>query len=273
MCIRDSNCNGLIDDEITEAINVFAGGPTIFCQGNTVLLSATYSGTSIQWKKNGTNIPGATSPTYSVNKSGNYTAVTTSPCGTATSSTINVTVNKNPNASISAGGATTFCAGGSVTLTEVPVAGCSYQWYKGASAIAGATSTNYIATTAGNYKCRVTKTASGCFKNSNAISVTVPCKEGEELINNENSFTIYPNPNNGTFTFSASSASFGSLLEINNCTLQIFNSIGEIVFSQRLSATDGNIYETISIENLSSGIYFLRLNNDIHHAQHTLIIN
>ncbi|MBP8915223.1 MAG: FG-GAP repeat protein, partial [Chitinophagales bacterium] len=207
----DDNCNGLIDDEITETINISAGGPIIFCQGGSVLLTATYSGASVQWKKNGANIPGATSSTYSVNKSGNYTAVTTSPCGTATSSTINVTVNKNPNASISAGGATTFCAGGSVTLTEVPVAGCSYQWYKGASSIAGATSTNYIATTAGNYKCRVTKTASGCFKNSNTIIVTVPCKEGEELIKEENNnFTIFPNPNSGTFNLAFTSSTGGT---------------------------------------------------------------
>ena len=200
----DDNCNGVVDEDVIETISISPGGATTFCQGNTVLLSATYSGTSVQWKKNGVNIPGATSSTYSVNKSGNYAAVTTSLCGTATSSTIIVTVSKNPNASISADGATTFCAGGNVTLTEIPIAGCSYQWYKGASAIAGATSTNYIATTAGNYKCRVTKTASGCFKNSNIISVSVPCKEGEELINN-NSISIFPNPNNGTFTINFSS--------------------------------------------------------------------
>jgi hypothetical protein len=52
---------------------------------------------------------------------------------TATSSLINVTVNKNPNANITAGGATTFCAGGSVTLSEAPVGGSTYQWYKGAA--------------------------------------------------------------------------------------------------------------------------------------------
>ncbi|MFZ1592194.1 MAG: MopE-related protein, partial [Chitinophagales bacterium] len=153
----DDNCNGLIDDGITETIAISAGGPITFCQGGTVLLTATYSGTSVLWKKNGTNIPGATSPTYTVTTKGNYSCVTTSDCGTAESTTIFVNVIKNPNASISAGGPTTFCAGGSVVLTEVAVAGCSYQWYKGASPIAGATSLTYTATTAGNYKCRVTK--------------------------------------------------------------------------------------------------------------------
>ncbi|MFZ1635759.1 MAG: hypothetical protein WAT43_17870, partial [Chitinophagales bacterium] len=69
----DDNCNGLIDDGITESISISAGGATTFCQGGNVILSAAYSGTSLQWKKNGTNIPGATSSTYSVTTKGNYT--------------------------------------------------------------------------------------------------------------------------------------------------------------------------------------------------------
>ncbi|MFI5172859.1 MAG: hypothetical protein ACHQFW_10735, partial [Chitinophagales bacterium] len=255
----DDNCNGLIDDDVIETINISAAGPTTFCQGNTVLLSAIFSGASVQWKKNGTNIAGATSSNYSVNKTGDYTAVTTSPCGTATSTIIHVTVNKNPTASITAGGATTFCAGGSVTLTEAAVAGSTYQWYKGASAIAGATSTNYIATTAGNYKCRVTKTASGCFKNSNTITVTVPCKEGEELISNEEAFSIYPNPNNGTFTINALRP-LCALCETNNTWMEVYNPLGQLIYSQNLNSSTGNINETISIpedaahNNLSSGI-------------------
>ena len=283
----DDNCNGLIDDAIVETINISAGSPIIFCQGGNVLLTATYSGTSVQWKKNGINITGATSSTYSVIKTGDYTCVTTSPCGTATSSIIHVIVNKNPAASISAAGATTFCAGGSVTLNEVPVTGSSYQWFKGASAIAGATFTNYIATTAGNYKCRVTKTASGCFKNSNTIVVTVPCKEGEELMNEENNnFTIFPNPNTGTFNLvynvptgatSPYGGPWGPISPLKGgpmgvTTLEIFNSLGQQIHSQQINSCDGNINETISINNLSSGIYYIRMRtNDIHYEKKLII--
>ncbi len=239
-------------------------------------LTATYSGATVQWRKNGTNIAGAISSTYSVTKTGDYTCVTTSPCGTATSSIIHVIVNKNPAASITAGGATTFCAGGSVTLIELPVTGCSYQWYKGASTIAGATSTNYIATTAGNYKCRVTKTASGCFKNSNTIVVTVPCKEGEELLAENNNFTIFPNPNNGTFNLVFNSQ-FGGASPLEGgprgvTTLEIFNSLGQLIYSKQIHSADGNINETITIDNLSSGIYFVRLSNGNNYSEQKLII-
>ncbi|MFI5170965.1 MAG: FG-GAP-like repeat-containing protein [Chitinophagales bacterium] len=279
----DDDCNGSIDDDIIETINISADDPTIFCQGGSVLLTATYSGTSVQWKKNGTNIPGAISSTYSVIKSGNYTAVTTSPCGTATSSLIHVTVNKNPPASITAAGATTFCAGGSVILTANSGAGLSYQWYKNGTAITGATAINYTAITAGNYKCRVTKTASGCFKNSNTITVTVPCREGftadEHPINSR--FEIYPNPNNGTFTITSeliSEAESTSPLEGRLRGVTIYNSLGEVVFSKELctassgNSNDGNINETISLENIPSGIYFIRLQNGIVYSEQKLII-
>ncbi|MFI5171104.1 MAG: T9SS type A sorting domain-containing protein [Chitinophagales bacterium] len=277
----DDDCNTYVDDGVIETISISAGGATTFCQGGNVLLSAIYSGTSVQWKKNGVNIPGAIASTYLANKSGNYTAVTTSPCGTVTSLTIIVTVNNNPSASITAGGATTFCAGGSVTLTEAAVAGSTYQWYKGASAIAGATSTNYIATTAGNYKCRVTKTASGCFKNSNAITVTVPCRESQnhDLLDLEDSqdFVIYPNPNNGTFTINALWPRC-ALCDNNASILEIYNSLGQVIHSQIIDSSDGIINKTISIsegscgDNLPAGIYFIKLSaGDLHYQQKLII--
>ncbi|MBK7442833.1 MAG: T9SS type A sorting domain-containing protein [Bacteroidetes bacterium] len=247
----DDNCNGLIDDGITETISISAGGPITFCQGSSVSLTATYSGATVQWKKNGTNIPGATSATYNVTTKGNYSCVTTSACGTAESTPIFVNVIKNPNASISAGGPTTFCAGGSVVLTEVAVAGCTYQWYKGASPIAGATSLTYTATTSGNYKCRVTKAATGCYKNSNAIAVSVPCREGlpageaGELVENET--VIYPNPALNVLT-----------IKTNNNQIKIINlydALGRLINSQ--IASENEVF--LNVENLPAGTYFIQI--------------
>jgi len=262
----DDDCNAIVDEGITETISISAGGATTFCQGGNVLLTATHSGTSLQWKKNGTNIAGATSSTYSANKTGNYTCETTSTCDSELSNSISVTVNKNPPATISAGGATTFCAGGSVVLSANTGAGLSYQWYKGASVIAGAISINYTATTAGNYKCRVTKTATGCFKNSSVISVSVPCREGEELMN-LNLFSIYPNPATKTFTISAKLNS-----EIHYSTIEIYNNIGQLVYSKQISSSYGDINEVIKINNLTTGIYLVKLiNNDIEFEENLLI--
>ena len=124
----DDDCDAIIDEDITETISISAAGPTTFCQGGNVLLTAVHSGETVQWKKNGVNIPGATSETYFAMTKATFTCVTTSDCGTATSSGIIVNVNKSPVATIIAGGATTFCAGGSVVLTANAGGGLSYQW-------------------------------------------------------------------------------------------------------------------------------------------------
>ena len=248
----DDNCNGLIDDGITESISIAAGGPVSFCQGGSVVLTATYTGATVQWKKNGVSLPGATSASYTATTKGTYTCTTTSDCGTVTSSSILVNVLKNPNASISAGGPTTFCAGGSVMLTEIPSAGCSYQWYKGAAPIAGATTTTYLATTAGNYKCRVTKTATGCYKNSNAIAVSVPCREGlsageaEEADALLNDLSVYPNPAHHFITIESS-----FMLPVD---IQIRTISGQLIAQQVMHS---GTFE-LDISAWPSGVYYLQ---------------
>ena len=260
----DDDCNGIVDDGLTETISISAGGPIIFCQGGNVILTATFTGATVQWKKGGVSIPGATASTYTVNTQGVYTCTTMGDCGSATSTGIAVTVNKNPTASITAGGATTFCAGGSVVLTANAGGGLSYQWYKGAVTIAGATSINYTATIAGNYKCRVTKIATGCFKNSNTIAVTVPCKEANEIENEP--LLIYPNPSTGQFTIS------GEIVSSENTTIQIYNNIGEIVYSKHINSDNFILNESIEL-NQPSGIYVVRLNIGRTVVENKLIIN
>lgn len=245
----DDNCNGVADDGVIETISISAAGATTFCSGGSVGLTAVHTGVTLQWKKNGVIIPGATGVTYTATKTGDYTCQTTSACGTATSTVIPVLVNKTPSASISAGGPTTFCAGGSVTLTETPVGGSSYQWYKGASVITGATSTTYVATTAGNYKCRVTKTATGCFKNSNTITVSVVCREGDILA--ESSFQLYPNPTSDFITIET------DLPTVK--TIHLTDALGQVL--QTITTSKNTI--TIDLKTVSSGVYFIRMEDTV----------
>jgi hypothetical protein len=78
-----------------------------------------------------------------------------------------------PTASISANATTTFCAGGSVTLSAATnISGGTYQWFRDGSAINGATGSTYQAGQTGNYSVVVSKTGS-CSATSNTIAVTV----------------------------------------------------------------------------------------------------
>ncbi|MBK7384162.1 MAG: hypothetical protein IPI81_12680 [Flavobacteriales bacterium] len=152
--------------------NVTASGSTSFCTGGNVVLSAsTGSGYTYQWKKNGTNISGATSSAYTATTSGAYSLVITAGACSSTSASTTVTVNTAPTATISASGVTTFCSGGSVTLTANSGTGYTYQWRNNGANISGATSSSYTATASGSYSVIVTN--GGCSTTSSPTTVTV----------------------------------------------------------------------------------------------------
>ncbi|MBO9700104.1 MAG: T9SS type A sorting domain-containing protein [Sporocytophaga sp.] len=75
------------------------------------------------------------------------------------------------SAIISASGATTFCEGGSVTLTSS--VGSSYLWKNGTTQVA--TTQTYVAKTSGNYTVEVTD-ANGCKAVAAATNVTIQNK-------------------------------------------------------------------------------------------------
>ena len=105
----------------------------------------------------------------------------------------------------------------------------------------------YIATTAGNYKCRVTKTATGCYKNSNTIPVTITCKENNNESQNE--LTVYPNPANQNIVILTNF--------IGENTITIIDAVGNNVMQMNTSET---LLE-INISNLPAGMYSVLLQN------------
>jgi hypothetical protein len=145
-------------------------GPTTICGGNSVTLQ-TASGNAYQWRRNGSNINGATSSSYTVTQAGAYTVRVTNGGVTTTSAAVTITVVTMPAATISANGPTTFSAGGSVVLSTPTGTGFSYTWLRNGAAIAGASTSSYTATVAGNYSVTVANGA--CAKTSNSITVAV----------------------------------------------------------------------------------------------------
>lgn len=106
--------------------------------------------------------------------SGNISVAGSNSCGNGTSSSLAVTVNPAPAAPvITANGPVSICTPGSVVLSFTPVAGVSYQWRKNSVNIAGQTSSNYTATTAGNYDVVATFASipAQTFTNSSVVSI------------------------------------------------------------------------------------------------------
>jgi hypothetical protein len=141
---------------------ITASGPTTFCQGDVVTLTAP-AGYSYNWRLGSTSVGSAQSLTTGA--AGSYTVTVTNAGGCSTTSQLVVlTVTPLPNASITASGPTTFCAGGSVTLTAS--SGSSYLWSN------GATTPSITASASGNYSVTVTN-ANGCSATSSPTTVTV----------------------------------------------------------------------------------------------------
>jgi hypothetical protein len=148
------------------------GGPTTFCEGGSVTLtSSTASGN--QWYLNGNPIGGATNQEYIAIASGDYTVTeTANSCTSTSSSAAAVIVNPLPaTPTITPDGPTTFCEGGSVTLTSSNATG--NQWYLNGNLIGGASAQTYPATASGDYTVVVTDTNNCLSAPSTATSVTV----------------------------------------------------------------------------------------------------
>ena len=250
----DDNCNVTIDEGVVSA-TITPGGPTSFCKGTNVVLSANAGvGYTYQWTKNGNNIGGATSINYTATQTGNYAVKVTVTGGCfATSATTVVTVNPTPTATVTTPDGTDLCGHVNVRLKANNGAGLTYQWYKGATAIGGATALTYFATTTGNYKVKVTN-ATGCSKTSAATSIVKTCRE-ELMINNEE-FNIYPNPAANNF-----------IVELNTtateivATIKLFNLIGEEIYFMNATVINGSISERITIQNvIPGGVYIIKVN-------------
>ncbi|HJQ22516.1 MAG TPA: HYR domain-containing protein [Blastocatellia bacterium] len=134
------------------------------CQGTSVILDSD-SATGIQWWKDGSPIPGAGQQSYTVTATaltagGVYTAqLNALGCHSQFGRNITITVTPTPaTPTINAGGKTTFCQGGSVTLTSSSATG--NQWYLNNNSIGGATGNTYNATASGSYT--VVVTTNGC---------------------------------------------------------------------------------------------------------------
>lgn len=137
---------------------ISASGATTFCQGGSVVLTAS-AGASYLWSN------GATTASVSVNNTQNISVIVTNANGCSAASDItSVVVNALPVATISSLNGNSFCQGSSVTL--VASTGSSYLWSTGAITQSVTLSTTQTVT--------VTITnANGCTSTSAPFSVTM----------------------------------------------------------------------------------------------------
>ncbi len=147
------------------ALTVTANGPTTFCSGLNVVLSAsTTSGATYQWRRNNSNISGATTPNYTATQTGSYTVRRTVSGVTTTSSAVAVSVNPLPTLATSASptNATVSVAASGATAPY------TYLWNTSPSQ----TTATATVTASGTYSVSVTA-ATGCRSSAN-VTIALP---------------------------------------------------------------------------------------------------
>ncbi|MBA3899572.1 MAG: T9SS type A sorting domain-containing protein, partial [Bacteroidetes bacterium] len=250
-CINVSQQTTITTQTLTATIS--ADGPTTFCDGDSVLMNAnTGNGFTYQWKRNGTNISGATAAFHTAYDAGNYTVEIKVIAALSTSQAILVTKDPAIIATITASGPTTNGID-SIVLSANTGAGFEYQWYNAAGAIQGEKADFYVVYNSGNYQVKIKSNT--CEAVSDWMEVIVNSLTGiNRQDNGQSKLTLYPNPTNGQFNIKFESV----VLLDNDVSITINNSIGQVVYHEKSQLRAGTYNKTINPD-LAEGIYILQI--------------
>lgn len=185
---------------------------------------------------------GSVSTVVSPSVTTTYTVTGTNASGCSNTSQITVTVNPLPTVNVITSNPLICTQPTQQTATLTASGASTYSWNTGATsavvAVSPSTTTTYTV---------IGTDANGC-QNSSVFTQSVSVCSGveEQIISNE--FTVYPNPNNGSFSIHTST---GGVFEI-------YNQLGQVIFN--FEKQEG-IEETIKIDNLAEGVYYMYSNS------------
>lgn len=203
-CVATNSCGSATSTAATLTVNTAAAitsnpSSQAICSGSNVTFTVTASGSptpTFQWRKNGSNIGGATSSSYTINgvtgtDAASYDCVATNSCGSGTSSAAILTVNTaaaitgNPSDQ-------SACEGGSASFT-VTASGSpapTFQWRKDGNNIGGATNatlslTGVTGADTASYDCVVTNSCGSATSTAASLTVNTGPSIGSQPANQE----------------------------------------------------------------------------------------
>lgn len=235
-CTGISNTISVMVNPLPAVPTISANGPITFCQGNSVVLTASSNGGNSWSNQANTN-------DIIVNLAGSFTVTNTNSDGCSTTSLpIVVNVNSNPIAIASLT---------SENVIEASPIGMNYQWISCSSnaQIVGANSVSYTATTNGSYSVIVTNN-SGCKDTSGCVTVS---KVGIDDMSYLSNVQLFPNPARNEVK-----VQFQSLVVDSQCDLKLYDTQGTLVKNERLMNGD-----FINISELNPGMYIIEVQTEL----------
>lgn len=212
-----------------------ANGAPGFCAGDSVVLIATVEpGTTVQWWRDGSPLPGATGTALVTGEAGTYAVVVTSDAGCSAMSLDELQLVE-------------------LEVPEIPVVSQTgdmlvatgsgaFQWFLDGQAIPGATDSGFMPVESGSYAVVVTN-AAGCSSNSAPFSyIHTGIANAPAAI-----LRIMPNPNRGRFVLEIPPHG-GRMYEVHDLSGKALRS-GSVEPGRN----------TIDLGTLAEGAYFLRV--------------
>ena len=223
-----------------------AGSDQSICEGEKVALNASVGG-SYSWSPNSTlSCSECTNPVASPATTTTYQLTTTNQAGCSNKDEVTVNVKASPDPE--AGQDRSICEGDTILLNAT--GGDSYTWrpVKGLScancqspdASPGQTITYYV----------TAKKNNGC-EAKDSLKVTVDRCTGIADRGATDKLKVYPNPTEAELQVEYQGSNTGPT------RLQIVNTAGQQVIERELSATGGQLSQTLNLQALSAGVYTL----------------
>lgn len=237
------DANGCVGTSDTVEINlstvtvpvVTANGPTTFCEGNAVTLTAPAGYASYLWSN------GATGRTITVADGGTYTVtVSDNSLCEAQSSVVNVTVNPIP--------ARPQIERFGDTLKAISVDAQQYQWYRNGTMIPGAVNRNLVVALPGAYRVEIADNNT-CTSLSQPFDVILTDVNEEGVAGHVNDLRVFPNPTNGQFTLETVTSTAGAV------RIELVNNLGETVMTINEATNGGQFRTTVTMGDLAAGVY------------------
>lgn len=226
-------------------ITVSSSQPTAACPGTSATLTAV-GGTAYVWNAPvSSSLAIATITVPSVTTT--YSVVGTGTNGCTSTGTVSQMVTANPVVIVTS--KTLMCTGETQTLTAS--GGTSYAWVAPltSTVATAAISPTVVGTT--NYYVMSTSTTCPGYTWTTAFTQSVSaCTALQQLVSQNVSFGVYPNPTSGDFT-----------IELNNGsakTIEVIDFTGRIVVTN----TTSNDKINVNISALAKGIYYVRVQSN-----------
>ena len=215
---------------------------SVICIGGSAILTASTTATTYTWNTGATTMSISVSPSVT----STYTITGTNTLSCVASAVVTVTVNA-PLVSATTSNSV-ICIGGSAILTASTTA-TTYTWNTGATTM----SISVSPTVSSTYTVIVSN-AAGCANTSTVMVKASPCGEvginelsqlsaGIHEYNDFQLLSIFPNP---------SKTEINITTDLNYHSLFIVNTIGQVMLKKEKS-------NTLSVEGLSNGVYFIQL--------------